>query len=293
MAHSAIASGGACGGTLPDGSTADVRWELDAQSGVLTIRGSGPIANYSSNGAEPWAQDNYRPLITRVVVREGITHIGNRAFSSLTALTSVTLPQSLRSIGSRVFASSNALENFTIPSGVDSIYDAPFREMTGLKSLTLPDGLRSVPSGLLHENTGITTLVIPASVTRFVGASGPFWNNSSLRQVDVLATTPPSSFSTGVLEASGATAGSFAALTDANVYLRLAPGVDQTPWLAADPWKQFKKKEDGSFYTTDEDPFALATTSWNVGSPNPEDVVATWDADTYYIPQIVIRQKIK
>ena len=78
----------------------NISYTLDTESGELTLAGSGRMADYnegSYNNRTPWGNGN----LQRVVVGEGITHLGNDAFSydSGSRLVSVTLPSTLVSIG--------------------------------------------------------------------------------------------------------------------------------------------------------------------------------------------------
>ena len=56
--------------------------------GVLTISGTGAMANYAWNSPAPWV--SYANVITSVVIEEGVTSIGDWAFTGCTGLTEVT-----------------------------------------------------------------------------------------------------------------------------------------------------------------------------------------------------------
>ena len=59
------------------------------------------MTQYSTATSYPWY--NVHDLITRVVVNEGITTIGPKAFANCNNLTSVLLPESVDYIGSGAF----------------------------------------------------------------------------------------------------------------------------------------------------------------------------------------------
>ncbi len=92
------------------GSTGDCTWKLD-NNGVLTISGSGKMANYTESG--PWGHS-----VTSVVINNGVTYIGKKAFESCYSLTSVEISDSVKEIGNYAFANCEDLESMYIPESV-------------------------------------------------------------------------------------------------------------------------------------------------------------------------------
>ena len=54
--------------------------------------------------------------IKSVVIPNGVTSIGNRAFSGCSSLTSITIPDSVTSIGREAFSDCSSLKRLTIPA---------------------------------------------------------------------------------------------------------------------------------------------------------------------------------
>ena len=77
---------------------AKVKWNLDGNT--LTISGTGDMVNYTSNLA-PWYSQ--RESIKNVIIKNGVTNIGYRAFYECTSLTSVTIPNSVMGVGGSAF----------------------------------------------------------------------------------------------------------------------------------------------------------------------------------------------
>ena len=77
------------------------------------------------------------------VLPEGVTSIGDGAFSYCTGLTQITLAEALTSIGDRAFASCTGLTQIILPDGLTFIGDRAFMRCTGLTQITLPDAQRS------------------------------------------------------------------------------------------------------------------------------------------------------
>jgi hypothetical protein len=63
----------------------------------------------------------YRGKGGDVTIPDGVTSIGNYAFSGCGSLTSVAIPDSMTSIGDGVFYFCSSLTSVTIPDGVTSI----------------------------------------------------------------------------------------------------------------------------------------------------------------------------
>ena len=150
--------GGSCG--------TDVQWELDA-SGVLTVSGTGPMANYTlpeegSDPNTPWAQ--YRQMITKVVIESGVTTLGEYAFHGCTNMTEVTIPGSVTAIGKLAFYNCNRLTGVTIPVGVTTIGNAAFRRCSGLTGIIIPQGVTTLGKIAFYDCTGLKSVTIPGSL---------------------------------------------------------------------------------------------------------------------------------
>jgi len=123
------------------------RWDCGATPGTITatlskgtlrISGAGPMADFSAplrstSSIPPWA--SFTSSITSVVIEDGVTSIGNLAFSACTGLTSVTIPNSVTSIGMMAFFGCG-LTFVTIPNSVTFIGQDVFSGCTKLKSVT-------------------------------------------------------------------------------------------------------------------------------------------------------------
>ena len=76
----------------------NLTWEL-SEDGTLTISGEGEMENYGydrklNTTTTPWELE--RPLITKVVIKGGVTSIGDNAFSGCANLESVDLSRSIK-----------------------------------------------------------------------------------------------------------------------------------------------------------------------------------------------------
>ena len=175
-------------------------WVL-TDDGVLTISGSGTMDGYTAGDA-PWYSK--RTKITSIVIEDGVTNIGERAFEGCSALTCVTIPESVTIIGNYAFLGCtklaaadlpagvtgigfNAFQNcasltdVVLPAGVTEIGWSTFSGCTALTSVTIPEGVTSIGYGAFDGCTSLTDLVLPASVTEIDWYA--FANCSSLTAV--------------------------------------------------------------------------------------------------------------
>ncbi len=138
-------------------------WSFDAETGTLTISGTGMMEEYSSENAPAWGAPYYN-VITNVVVEEGITNIGSYSFAFHEVLTSITLPSTLEVIGVYAFGMCPSLESINLPDALQGILPAAFLGCSSLRSITLPEGLELIADSAFGS-TGLTSVTIPASVT--------------------------------------------------------------------------------------------------------------------------------
>ena len=89
-----LATSGTCGA---DGNAESVNWSFASDDGVLTISGSGDMADYTTASPAPWQE--HKDSVTKVKVEDGVTSIGSYAFRAYTNLQEVTLPSSVIKIG--------------------------------------------------------------------------------------------------------------------------------------------------------------------------------------------------
>ena len=103
--------------------------------------------------------------LTSVVIPDSVTSIGDWAFSNCTSLTSVTIGNSVTSIGSGTFGGCSGLTSITIPDSVTSIGNHAFRVCSGLTSATIGNRVASIGKYAFDCCKGLTSITIPDSVT--------------------------------------------------------------------------------------------------------------------------------
>ena len=207
---------GACGENLT--------WVLDGE-GTLTISGTGAMDNIKEDEEEdaPWYE--YKDSIKKIVIDDGVTSIGNRAFLNYDALTRVLAADSVTTIGKLAFYDCDKLDT-VIAKGVTDIRGSAFSSCGVLSTLQIYNVVNigseafSSCSRLTYQNglkqlktvgegafmySGLNTITLPATVTYI--APFAFWGCSSL--IATFQGNAPGMTDCGFIEASFASTAKF------------------------------------------------------------------------------------
>jgi hypothetical protein len=167
----------------------DLIWVLSDDKTTLTFSGDGAIPNFGY-GESPWYE--YREKIRSVTLEQGVTVIGECAFASCTALTSVSLPDSLERIEASAFSDCykltlkriNYMFRFAhFPDDVTAIGDRAFKSCHALEEVVLPYDLTEIGEEAFAECIRLKTVEIPDSVERIGNAA--FAHCSRLLWIDM------------------------------------------------------------------------------------------------------------
>ena len=207
-AESAAASG-ICGENLT--------WTLDA-AGTLTVSGTGAMEDYHIYNDMPWYQS--RDSIKAVVVENGVTTIGEYAFSGCSSLTSITIPESITAVGEYAFSWCSSLKDVSItdldawcridfgngsatpmcyttniwldgqrivsvavPEGVTEVKAYTFYGFKDLIQVTLPEGVTAIGEYAFSDCSSLTSITLPQGLTA-IGRSA-FSGCSSLISITI------------------------------------------------------------------------------------------------------------
>ena len=161
--------------TLADEASGDcgdgVTYSFVADTGTLTISGSGEMPNYYSYSSVPW--DSYRDSITSVKIENGVTSIGNYAFYGCSSLTgSLIIPNSVTSIGGSAFRFCSGLTSVTIPNSVTSIGGCAFDWCSKLTSVTIPSSVTSIGIYAFRSCDKLTSINVDGNNSNYKSIGG-------------------------------------------------------------------------------------------------------------------------
>lgn len=124
--------------------------------------------------------------VSSVTIPEGITAIGNYAFSQCkkivsmqlpstvtsigvgsfldcTSLASITLPKSINTIGGRAFSGCTSLTHISIPNGIPSISEEAFKGCTSLVDISIPQSVKEIGKSAFEDCTALKDFTVPSS----------------------------------------------------------------------------------------------------------------------------------
>ena len=146
-----------------------VSWRLDGD--VLYIEGEGETYDFLNQWdtdddpedtitLPPWIGKS----VTKIVVGEGVTYIGNKAFYEMNNVVEVELPSTLKGIGNYAFAYMEKLEEVILPEGLTTMGESAFQVCHSMETLYIPSTLKVIPYNAFWECTSLTDLTISEGV---------------------------------------------------------------------------------------------------------------------------------
>ena len=145
----------------------NLRWTLDSETGILTISGSGEMADYGAADL-PW--HSYHIDVHTVILEDGVTSIGDCAFLDCINLEHVTIPDGVTRIGYSAFDACSQLTSLAIPASVTDISGNIFWDCSALSEINVdPDNPNYCSEdGVLYEKEEITFAAYPEGTLSLV-----------------------------------------------------------------------------------------------------------------------------
>lgn len=189
------------GTVCADSGTCGKNLTWDLTNGVLTISGTGSMANYNL-GSAPWF--SWHSNIKTVDIQNGVTSIGSYAFFNCSSLTSVSIGDSVTNIGAYAFSGctglpvinniryadkclievvNKTLSSYIIKDDTRLIGSNAFRDCKVLTSISIPDSVKSIGENAFYDCSNMTSVTIGNGVTSIGGYA--FYGCSSLNSVTI------------------------------------------------------------------------------------------------------------
>ncbi len=131
----------------------NVTWTLD-DNGVLTFEGTGAMTGFSYYTSY-WGDKSF----TKVIIKEGITEIGDFAFKGYTGdLKSVEMANSVTKMGSRVFNGCSKLVSVVISDSLKEIGPYAFKGCSSLTSIRIPKNITTLDEYQFEECTSLASI---------------------------------------------------------------------------------------------------------------------------------------
>lgn len=151
-------------------SNDNVKATLDS-NGTLTISGTGNMKdfNYNNDDCAEW----HDPIkeASKIVINEGVTSIGKRAFMRCSKFTEINIPASVTSIGTFSFDDCESLTKITV-NGYFNVDTATFIGSDNLTKLHISKSVTEIGGNLLSALDALTTITIDSKNTSYKVNSG-------------------------------------------------------------------------------------------------------------------------
>ncbi len=106
----------------------------------------------------------YKGAASEVIIPDGTTAVGSRAFVLNDRIQNVVIPDSVRSIGQKAFMGCHFLEQIRMPSSLQDLGEYAFCNCYRLKEITVPQGLKVIAECTFSNCYEIHEFVIPEGV---------------------------------------------------------------------------------------------------------------------------------
>lgn len=164
-----------------------VNWSLSCDN-VLTISGSGAMANYMGSSEVPWHA--YAEQIHQAVINEGVTSLSSSStFEGCTNLTSVSIPEGITSLGDYTFSDCSALTAIDLPSSMTSLGSYCFSNCVRIDTIISRATTPPSANGSTFTGTNyMLTVYVPVGTTEAYQAADGWSSFTDIRAI--LGTEP-------------------------------------------------------------------------------------------------------
>ena len=134
-------------------------WAFDEETGILTILGEGAMYDFEGEEASWYV---YKDNISNVIIKFGITTIGDNAFYGYTSIASIEIPNSVTNIGYYAFMNCSSLTSARIPNSVNTIERGAFARC-GFTNIEIPSSVTSIEEGAFFACSKLASITVDES----------------------------------------------------------------------------------------------------------------------------------
>ena len=145
----AVSQSGQCGPDLM----------FDIKNQVLTVSGTGPM--YTDLSEPLWDRSG----VKSVIIENGVTVIGDFAFSHMDKLENVSISDTVKIIGNNAFSFCKSLQKVDFGAGIEDINAESFADCTSLKSVVLKDKVKTIGDKAFYHCFWLKEITLPESVS--------------------------------------------------------------------------------------------------------------------------------
>ena len=153
-------------------------WSLD-NDGLLVISGEGgmdSLLSLEEGEEETRAWRPYISSIKSVVIKPGVTGIGDEAFRGCNKLERVTIPEGVKSIGWRAFEGCSSLWSMAFPESLTSIDYRAFWDCNSLTSVEIPAGVTDIGYTVFSWCGELKNITVNADNQNYASQNGVLYN---------------------------------------------------------------------------------------------------------------------
>ncbi|MBE5879213.1 MAG: VWA domain-containing protein [Lachnospiraceae bacterium] len=131
----------------------NIHWDLEVDNRKLVISGDGEMPSYTQQEDIPWSK--MHPVIEMVEFEEGVSSVGDRAFSNFSELKFVVWNDSVQSIGVSAFENCDSLYKVNIDKNIKEISANAFSGCDSLKEINFRGDAPGIAKGALPNNENV------------------------------------------------------------------------------------------------------------------------------------------
>lgn len=138
-------------------------FSMEVRAETEEIVHTNAVLKFSDGGKKVIGVTNNK--VEYIVIPDGVTHIGDRAFLDCSSLRKIVIPDSVTHIGEDAFWGCTSLIGITIPGNMIRIGDRAFYRCRTLRSITIPESVTSIGEDAFLWCNSLVSVVLPEHFT--------------------------------------------------------------------------------------------------------------------------------